>query len=354
MTNQSPYFLSAAKILPFLAMIFITACASNQNAVVASTVRTTPLVAQAIPSFTLVPGDEIDIKYADRSDLNETMRVRPDGYIDLAVVGTMRAYGRMPEELSTAIRDAYRALGTGTAQASDVSYLLNVGDELEVRLPNHTGMDQIIKVRPDGRISLALAGTVQAQGISPETLEAELNRRYALHFRKPNVSVSVRNFLSSRVSIGGRFALASVSDLKPVVQLRTPIPRQIFIGGEVAHPGVLTHRYALSAIQAIVEAGGLKSASAGANVAILRRSPEGLKLIPIDASMLSAVNLSVPNDIMLEPFDIVVVPKAPLAAVADAVDQVFNLLPPLRNSTFSTIYQIDKGNVANTAVTVNP
>lgn len=352
---------SMKRYLPFSIRAFVTgaallasACATQVTPQNQATIRTfaVPVAEQALPNFTLVPGDEIEIKFPDRSDLNETTHVRPDGYIDLAIVGAVRAYGRTPEDLSSTIKDAYRALGTGDAKQSDVKYLLAIGDELEIKLPFHTGFDQITKIRPDGRISLALAGTIQAQGMTPEALEAELEKRYSQHIRKPSVSVSVRSFSTTRVSVDGRSAFSSVADLRPVVQLKTLIPRQIFIGGEVAHPGVITHRHTLTALQAIVEAGGLKSAAAGSNAAILRRTSEGLKLIPINASTLDTVSVSVPNDIVLEPFDILVVPKTPLAATAAAIDQVFNLLPPLRNSSFSMIYQFDKGNT--TAVTASP
>jgi polysaccharide export outer membrane protein len=332
----------------------LSACAGNQVTVNAESAQTMPLTESVSPNFYLVPGDEIEIKFFDRSDLNETTRVRPDGYIDLQLVGAVQAYKRKPEELSAVIAEAYRALGAGSAKAADVKYLLAVGDELEVRLPYHAGMDQTVRVRPDGRISLALAGTVLAQGMSPEALEEELNRRYAQHLRKPAVSVSVRNFSSTRVQAGGRSALASVADARPTVLLRNQVPRQIFIGGEVAKPGVLTHRHALTALQAVVEAGGLKSVSAGPNAAILRRTPDGLKLIPFDASVLNTTKVEIPNDIMLEPFDIIIVPKTRLAAAAEAVDQVFNLLPPLRNSSFGMIYQIDKGNSGNTTISVKP
>lgn len=318
----------------------------------ATTIQTMPLAELAVPGFRLVPGDEIEIKFFDRADLNETTRVRPDGFITLQLIGVIRAYGLMPEELAATIADAYRALGTGTATAADVKYLLSVGDEIEVRLPYHAGMDQTVKIRPDGRISLALAGTLQAQGMSPEALEFELNHLYAQHLRKPAVSVSVRNFSNSRVQAGSRPAQASVTDVKPTVLVRNPVPRQIFIGGEVVRPGVLNHRYALTALQAVVEAGGLKSASAGANVAILRRASDGLKIIPVDASTLNSYKVSAPLDVMLEPFDIVVVPKTRLAAAAEAVDQIFNLLPPLRNSSFGLIYQIDKDNANTNTISV--
>lgn len=59
------------------------------------------------------------------------------------------------------------------------TYLINIGDELEVRFPDMPGLNDLIRVRTDGKISLPLVGTIQAEGVPPQELEAELAKRYA-------------------------------------------------------------------------------------------------------------------------------------------------------------------------------
>ena len=54
------------------------------------------------------------------------------------------------------------------------------------------------------------------------------------------------------------------------------------------------------------------------------------------------------NDIYLEPFDIVFVPKTPLATVGEFMEQLLGVLPPLKNSAFGFVYQLN--NVSGTTV----
>ncbi len=334
-------------------MILLMACAARPDYSESSIPQGIPLAELASPTYKLAPGDEIEIRFSNRADLNETTHVRPDGYINLEQIGALRAYNLTPDELSAVIATAYKSLSAKTETPSNSQFLLAIGDELVIRLPFHEGMDQTVKIRPDGKISLALAGIAQAQGLTTEALEAALNHLYEKHLRKPTVSVSVANYSTARVQIGAGVSLVAVENLAPTVRIRTAVPRQIFIGGEVRQPGAHNYRYGLTALQAILEAGGLNKESSGANAAILRRTTEGLKIIAINASTLKSVHVSAPHEVMLEPFDIVVVPKTALAAAADAVDAVFNLVPFLRNSSMSVIYELDKTRTDN-SVRVNP
>lgn len=46
-------------------------------------------------------------------------------------------------------------------------------------------MDQTVRVRPDGQISLSLIDSIKAEGKSPEELGRELNRRYQKFLTPP-------------------------------------------------------------------------------------------------------------------------------------------------------------------------
>ncbi len=315
----------------------LTAC-SQQPAQMA---QTQPLDEQPMALFMLAPGDEIEVKFANRPQWNEIVRVRPDGYVDLLQVGSLMAAGLPPEGLAQQIAQEYQRLGGSAQGAAQVNYVLAIGDDLAIRLPYQEGLDQTVKVRPDGRISLPLVGTVMALGKTPEALAEELRAHYAKTLRRPEVNVDVLSFTSLQVQGPLGTQLAGVNALKPSVQLRTPVARQIYIGGEVQKPGALTYRQGLSVLQAVVEAGGLKTVSAGARTMVLRKTPTGTTLIPVDVSTLNSRKVTATADLTLQPFDVVVVPKSTWAVAADSVDAVFNLLPPLRNSSFGLIYQID-------------
>lgn len=303
------------------------------------TAQTQPLADLTATPFQLVPGDEIEVKFPQRPEWNEIVRLRPDGYVDLQYLGSLAAVGLAPDAFAQKIADAYRQLGTTRPQ--DTHYLLAIGDTLDIRLPLHEGLDQTVKIRPDGRIALPLAGTLIAIGKTPEALAQELTLHYSQSLRHPQVVISVIQYGSLMVQGPLGTSLAGVDQLKPSVQLRLPVPRQIYIGGEVQKPGALNFRQGLSVLQAVVEAGGLKTASAGARTMVMRKTAAGIALIPVDLSTLNSRKVRTTQDIPLQPFDVVVVPKTTLAAAAESVDAIFNLLPPLRNSSFGLIYQID-------------
>lgn len=67
-----------------------------------------PLPAPPVPaSYVLAPGNAIDIKFFYNPDLNESLEVRPDGFVTLQLVGDVQASGRTPAELSAALREAF-------------------------------------------------------------------------------------------------------------------------------------------------------------------------------------------------------------------------------------------------------
>ncbi len=291
--------------------------------------------------------DELDIKFPDRPDLNETVRVRPDGKISLRLIDSVQADGRSPEELQAEIAQRYRELtmpvSSPTSGAAERRYVIGAGDELEIKFPYHQGYDQAVKVRPDGRISLSLVRTIQAEGKTPDELEAELNQRYQAFLKRPDLVVIVRSFARNRVFVGGTSVPAGLEDLRPVVIVRSFAPPQVFVGGEVGRPGVLTYRGNMSLLSSIIESGGTKPGAQTATVLVLRRTgPAEAAVIRRDLRPDQWGRGT--NDIYLEPFDIVFVPKTPIAQVGEFMEQLFGILPPLKNSSFGFVYQINEIN----------
>ena len=57
--------------------------------------------------YLLHPNDDIDIKFPYQASLNDSVRVRPDGKIQLQMVGAVQAEGRSPEELQKDLTKRY-------------------------------------------------------------------------------------------------------------------------------------------------------------------------------------------------------------------------------------------------------
>ena len=69
-----------------------------------------PTPAAAPPSYRLTPGDVVDIKFPYHPELNESVPLRPDGYISLPMIGDVHADKRTPVELAAVINDQYAKL----------------------------------------------------------------------------------------------------------------------------------------------------------------------------------------------------------------------------------------------------
>ena len=64
-------------------------------------------------------------------------------------------------------------MATGASEAQD-RYVLQKGDRISVSVLEDPLMDQTSLIRPDGRISLPIVGSVRAEGRSPEEILTDL------------------------------------------------------------------------------------------------------------------------------------------------------------------------------------
>jgi polysaccharide export outer membrane protein len=290
-----------------------------------------------LPQYLLAVGDEIDIRVPDAPQLDQTLKVRPDGKVSLALVGTVLVQGRTPEDVQAELRERLQAMAGSPGQRD---YLLQPNDDIEVKFPWYPQFNEVLRLRPDGKIALQLVGTLVAEGLSPEELQADLRSRYAKFLKSPELSVIVRSVTTQNVRVPGGTGRAGLAGLQPVVIARSFQAPQVFVGGEVGRPGVLAFRPGLSLVQALVEAGGQLPSGDIGQLLVLRRGPDdqAQSLHPA----LGADFLQHPDrDLLLQPFDVVLLPKSDVASLADRLNQyVFNLFPPLKNSALGFSYTL--------------
>jgi protein involved in polysaccharide export with SLBB domain len=182
-----------------------------------------------------------------------------------------------------------------STRAAGGEYRLQPGDELDIRFYYNPELNSSVLIRPDGRISLPLANEVQAAGLTPASLSQRLRSAYEQELRRPELTVIVRSFNSQKV----------------------------FVGGEVQSPGVIQALGPLTVLQSVTQAGGFKETARLNEVLVIRRDPAAPAdpiVIPIDVA--AVVDGSGTNqDIALMPFDVIYVPKSPIANVNKFVDQ---------------------------------
>lgn len=104
-------------------------------------------------------------------------------------------------------------------------YRVGVADELGYRVLPDPPIEGTAVVRPDGRISVALIGDVDAVGKTPSEIAAEIEQRMAKYRQSPLVTVSVSMATSHSVSVlgevmrPGRFAIKEETRLADAVAL---------------------------------------------------------------------------------------------------------------------------------------
>jgi len=65
------------------------------------------MAAEPLTEQTLSPGDVVEIKFTYNPELNDTQRIRPDGYITLRFVGDVKVQGKEPEALQQELVKLY-------------------------------------------------------------------------------------------------------------------------------------------------------------------------------------------------------------------------------------------------------
>jgi protein involved in polysaccharide export with SLBB domain len=170
---------------------------------------------------------------------------------------------------------------TPAAPATGSDYVLQRGDDLEVRAYNMAELDAAVRIRPDGKISVVLLNDVVAAGLTPQQLAQNVTEGFAKHFRDPKITVIVKSFASQNV----------------------------FVGGEVALPASLPLRGELTAVQAVVQAGGIKDATGADEVTILHKTEAGQQPNTETVSV-NDVMSGRKADTVLQPSDVVYVNKS--------------------------------------------
>ena len=166
-------------------------------------------------------------------------------------------------------------------------YLLQVGDQLTIKFYRNEELDQEVVVRPDGKISLPFIDDVLCAGRSPSEVDQDISRRYVGELAVPDVTVIVNEF-------GGQ---------------------RVYVSGEVGGPAVVELAGGMTVMQAIAEAGGFETTAHLKQVILIRRDESG-QPVGHSIDMRPVMYGTAPNeDVALQPYDIVFVPRSKIANV---------------------------------------
>src|SRR3972149_12197051 len=87
------------------------------------------------------------------------------------------------------------------------NYVMQVGDEIEVKFYYESELNERVTIRPDGKISLQLIDDVKAAGLTTSDLDKVLTEKYERKLKKPEITVIVKTFSSQKIYIGGEVTI---------------------------------------------------------------------------------------------------------------------------------------------------
>jgi polysaccharide biosynthesis/export protein len=117
------------------------------------------------------------------------------------------------------------------------------GDEIQITFSGAPEQNAKRKIQPDGKVSLPILGDVQAAGRSVQQLQTSLASLYQSHLQDPGVSVSLESAASG-----------------------------IYVSGEVLRPGKVPLDRPMTALEAVMEAGGFTKFANPKQVIIIRKT----------------------------------------------------------------------------------
>jgi polysaccharide export outer membrane protein len=165
-------------------------------------------------------------------------------------------------------------------KAHDDSYVIGNDDVLAISVWNEPNLTKSIPVRSDGKISLPLAGEVQAAGKTPLQLERDLTEKLKGFITTPEVNVIVQQVNS----------------------------RKFNILGEVGKPGSYPLTADTTIVDAIASAGGFRDFAKKTGVYVLRKTADG-RQTRLNFNYKSFIKgKDIDRNIKIEPDDTIIVP----------------------------------------------
>jgi len=184
----------------------------------------------------------------------------------VALPVAVRAQDMRPPRLTTVTQDRYR---------------LQPGDVLEVQYRYSPEFNQTVTVQPDGYVSLEIGGDLKVAGMTVEQTRQAILRKASARLQDPVATVILKEFQ------------------KPY----------FVVAGEVTAPGKIEMRERVTAIQAIMLAGGLKESAKASQVVVFRKLNSELAEVKVLNLKSIRRTADLENDLTLQPGDMVFVPR---------------------------------------------
>ncbi len=233
--------------------------------------------------------------------LGRGLEIQPDGTITLKLLGQVPAAGRTVEELRDTIEERYleyyKVPSITVTPIKTNAKLEALRSAIDARF-GIGGQQRRVTVTPEGTVQLPGITSTQANGLSIEELQREIEERYDNEVG-PGVNLTVSLFQRA--------------------------PSYVYVIGEVATPGQYQLQQPTTAIQALTLAGRWTNGANLKEIVVLRRTDDW-RLMATKLDLRGALLGERPcpaDEIWLRDSDIVIVPKSPIMLIDDFINLVF-------------------------------
>lgn len=163
-------------------------------------------------------------------------------------------------------------------------YLLGIGDAISVNVWRNPDLSVSVLVRPDGKISVPLAGDIKVDGISAVALSKMIEEKLNSYIRNPKVTVIVTNPTSA------------------------DFIHRIRVTGAVTAQRSIPYRKGITVLDVVLEAGGVTVFADADDSKLYRQTQEGAKVYPIFLNDILEKGI-LDSNYTLYPQDIITVPE---------------------------------------------
>lgn len=168
---------------------------------------------------------------------------------------------------------------------SGEDYKIGVDDMVQVSVWRNPEMTVTVPVRPDGKISVPLAGDVRAGGLTAPEVATAIEQKLSYYIRDPKVTVIIT-------------ALHSHAFLT-----------RVRVTGAVRTPMSLPHRPGMTVLDAVLEAGGPNEFAAPNRTRLHRKGPTKVEVIPVRLGDILH-NGRLQSNVEVRPGDVITVPES--------------------------------------------
>jgi polysaccharide biosynthesis/export protein len=167
--------------------------------------------------------------------------------------------------------------------ATDYSYIIGPGDNLNIVVWRNPELSMSVPVRPDGKVSAPLVDEIVAQGKTSVQMAREVEQALSKYVRDPIVTVIVTSFVG-------------------------PYSEQIRVVGEAARPQFLPFKQKMTLLDVMIAVGGLTDFADG-NAATVLRTSDGNKQYAVRLKDLIKRG-DVSANVEMRPGDILIIPQS--------------------------------------------